>query len=376
MPLVPGHSHDDRIAGQLHLARLLGGPGRTGVPVHSRWATGWRTSRSPVRTACGRSGGTRAPERGPKCRFPVSPGGELVLDVPFEDGPISVVVLSTALPPPSRPARGPLISRTELDGDWEVEACSTLDNRWGDLGDPASRGRFPSRCGDWSTPRERPTGPDRHPTANGVRRSLPTARTCRSGARTRPVPDRRAPGPCSGVTTSSRCPGGSARTRSTSTTSGPRRACPRSSSGGPTCGAGEWVAARAILDLPAGEARTLVVGADADRRVFLDGASRPGLRLRLLDRVPRGRWGWPGRGRDLAAPVAGRPARAARPGPAACLVRGCDGPAPVPAPGVAGTRRRHPGVHDRALHARLHAHCCATASPRPDRDRGPVHDHP
>ena len=35
------------------------------------------------------------------------------------------------------------MSRTELDGYWEIEARSTLDNRWGDLGDRAVTGTLP-----------------------------------------------------------------------------------------------------------------------------------------------------------------------------------------------------------------------------------------
>ena len=56
---------------------------------------------------------------------------------------------------------------------------------------------------------------------------------------------------------------------------GPKACVPEEFLRWPDVGAGEWVAARATLDLPAGEARTLVVGADADRRVFLAGQAVP-----------------------------------------------------------------------------------------------------
>lgn len=55
------------------------------------------------------------------------------LDVPFEDGPISLVVFGDELPEATRTALGPAVRAGPVNGPWTAHAESTLDNRFGDL---------------------------------------------------------------------------------------------------------------------------------------------------------------------------------------------------------------------------------------------------
>jgi hypothetical protein len=59
--------------------------------------------------------------------------GALILDVPFADGPVALVVLGEDLPAPTRLPLGPVTAAVPLDGPWTGVARSTLDNRDGDL---------------------------------------------------------------------------------------------------------------------------------------------------------------------------------------------------------------------------------------------------
>jgi hypothetical protein len=61
------------------------------------------------------------------------PDGCWLLDVPFADGTVAVVVLAEELPDPTHELPGPTTNETTLEGPWRGLAVSTLDNSWGDL---------------------------------------------------------------------------------------------------------------------------------------------------------------------------------------------------------------------------------------------------
>ena len=278
MPLVPGHSHEDRIAGRFTWRGYWEGRATEGyrfVPV------GDRVAHVTVTGAPGARAQRWDPRSGARADLASRevPGGGLVLDVPFEDGPMSVVVLSAGLPPATRLARGEQASRTELDGHWEIEAQSTLDNRWGDLGDARVTGTLPIEV--WSLEHaEEPAGepaaaaeppPDRDwrpvlatfgpyvqvrgPQAAGAGPLGPDADGWRDGEFSLSRGIRKDPIHFDNL--------------------GPKGSVPEEFLLWPDVSPGEWVAVRAVLGLPAGAARTLVVGADAERRVFLDGRPVP-----------------------------------------------------------------------------------------------------
>jgi hypothetical protein len=279
IPLVPGHSHEDRIAGRFTWRGYWEGRADEGyqfVPV------GDRVAHVTVTGAPGAQAQRWDPRSGARTGLATSqgPDGGLSLEVPFEDGPMSVVVLSAGLPPATRPARGDLVARHELDGHWEIEARSTLDNQWGDLGDSRVMGTLPIEV--WpvehaeGTPAEGTPAGTEPPAENSWRPALATygpyvkvrgpQGTCAGPA----GPD--TPGWRDGEFSLSR---GIRKDPIHFENLGPKGSVPEEFLLWPDVRPGEWVAVRCLLDLPAGGERALVVGADADRRVFLDGQPVP-----------------------------------------------------------------------------------------------------
>ncbi|HEY2240840.1 MAG TPA: hypothetical protein VGI21_18710 [Streptosporangiaceae bacterium] len=275
IPLVPGHSHEDRIAGRFTWRGYWEGRANEGyqfIPV------GDRVAHVTVAGAPGAQAQRWDPRSGARTGLAIGegPGGELTLAVPFEDGPMSVVVLSAGLPPATRPARGDLVARHELDGHWEIEARSTLDNQWGDLGDARVTGTLPIEV--WpvehaeGTPAQGGPAGTEPPSAASWHPALATfgpyvqvwgpQGTCAGPA----GPD--APGWRDGEFSLSR---GIRKDPIHFDNLGPKGSVPEEFLLWPDVGPGEWVAVRCLLDLPAGGERVLVVGTDADRRVFLDG---------------------------------------------------------------------------------------------------------
>jgi hypothetical protein len=322
IPLVPGHSHEDRIAGRFTWRGYWEGRANEGyrfVPV------GDRVAHVTVTGAPGTRAQRWDPRSGAREDVPArqGPGGELVLDVPFEDGPMSVVVLSAGLPPATRPAPGDVVARTELDGSWEIEARSTLDNQWGDLGDTRVRGTLPIEV--WAVehaeapptetgppaeaPAEPPAGPSWRPALATfgpyVRVRGPEAGA--DGPSGPAGPD--APGWHDGEFSLSR---GIRNDPIHFENLGPKGSVPEEFLLWPDVSPGEWVAVRARLDLPPGGDRVLVVGADAEHRVFLDGQPVPVTGSGYWTRSPLG----PGGGPVEAEIWLGRPA-GGEPGPAA-----------------------------------------------------------
>jgi hypothetical protein len=278
VPLVPGHSHEDRIAGRFTWRGYWQGRANEGyqfVPV------GDRVAHVTVTGAPGARAQRWDPRTGARTDVPARErsGGALDLDVPFEDGPISVVVLSPGLPPATRAARGDLVSRTELDGYWEIEAHSTLDNRWGDLGDARVTGTLPIEV--WNLEHaegpaagraeaaEPPPEQDWHP---ALATFGPYVQVSGPQAACDGPWGPGAPGWRDGEFSLSR---GIRKDPIHFDNLGPKGSVPEEFLLWPDVGAGEWGAVRAVLDLPAGDERTLVVGADAERRVFLDGQPVP-----------------------------------------------------------------------------------------------------
>ncbi|MEV7423580.1 hypothetical protein [Streptomyces sp. NPDC091212] len=75
------------------------------------------------------------PGTGHRTDLPVTPApdGEWLLDLGFEDGPVALVVLAPALPVPTRAPLGEERDSLPVDGPWTALATSTLDNSRGDL---------------------------------------------------------------------------------------------------------------------------------------------------------------------------------------------------------------------------------------------------
>ncbi|HWG13295.1 MAG TPA: hypothetical protein VG268_08500, partial [Streptosporangiaceae bacterium] len=286
IPLVPGHSHADRIAGKFTWRGYWQGRSEEGyrfIPVRDRVA------HVEVAGAPGAPGGPgrpglRAqrwdPRSGARVDVPVhaGPGGKLVMDVAFEDGPIAVVVVSSGLPPSTRAGPGPVTSRVELYGQWEIGAHSTLDNQWGDLGDADVAGELPIEV--WRLEHaEGPPGRSEPPDQAAWRPVLATY-----------GPYVQVRGPQASPATPSGAPDADTEGWEDYEFSlsrgirkdpihfdnlGPKGCVPEEFLLWPDVRAGQWVAARTTLDLPAGGAPALAVGADAERRVFIDRAEVP-----------------------------------------------------------------------------------------------------
>ncbi|HVV13255.1 hypothetical protein [Amycolatopsis sp.] len=80
------------------------------------------------------------PRTGARTELKVTGG---VAEVPFDDGPISLVVFGDDLPEPTRTPLGSPAGVTTLDGPWRALAESTLDNGDGDLGASTRKGMLP-----------------------------------------------------------------------------------------------------------------------------------------------------------------------------------------------------------------------------------------
>lgn len=75
------------------------------------------------------------PRTGRRSELPsvTTPDGESIVEVPFSDGPVSMLVIGAGLPAADTMPPGDVVDRTQLDGPWRAVAESTLDNQWGDL---------------------------------------------------------------------------------------------------------------------------------------------------------------------------------------------------------------------------------------------------
>lgn len=190
--------------------------------------------------------------------------GTITAEVPFSSGTFSVVVLATDPPAANAAPRGQVAGSVPLD-QWSLRAHSTLDNRWGDLGDAAVREVLPTQI--WRV--EHATGTGDHPPATGWR---PTVATYGPYLRVRgPQPDCAGPAGADGWTpleiSLSR---GIRKDPRHFATLGPKGLVPEEFV---RCGdvePGQWVAVATSIGLPDGRGRSLVVGAEARRRVFLD----------------------------------------------------------------------------------------------------------
>ncbi len=70
------------------------------------------------------------------------PGG-LEIAADFRVGSFAIIVVGPGLPEPTGQAGGERIESVPVDGDWRVQAESTLDNRWGDVDAPSRPGVVP-----------------------------------------------------------------------------------------------------------------------------------------------------------------------------------------------------------------------------------------
>ncbi|WP_199566492.1 hypothetical protein [Streptomyces corynorhini] len=142
-------AHDERSGTAAPVVSLETGDWWTGgFPWEAYWeqlrTTGYRFRPAGARRARVRVAGLgrdrpRAqrwdPGTGHRTELPVvaGPDGQWLLDVGFEDGPVALVVLARALPAPTREPLGEESDSLPVEGPWKALATSTLDNSRGDL---------------------------------------------------------------------------------------------------------------------------------------------------------------------------------------------------------------------------------------------------
>jgi hypothetical protein len=269
MPVFAGSGIEDRIAGTFSWQGYwtsFSEQGYTFSPV------GDRRARVRVTGVPGHSAQRWDPRSGERVDLQAEQDGdELVLDVAFADGPMAVVVLGTGLPEATRTDPGEHPDVVGIDGDWEIEAHSTLDNRWADLGDPADRGILPIQV--WRLEHRRAEAGSTTPPADGWTPALATFGPYLRVTDPQPT--------CGGPTD----PDVAWRPYEVSlsrgirkdplhfTSLGPKGTVPEEFLRWDEVGPDQWVAFAATLDLPEGAGRHFVLGAAADRRIFLDGTS-------------------------------------------------------------------------------------------------------
>ncbi|HEX6444353.1 MAG TPA: hypothetical protein VF053_04625 [Streptosporangiales bacterium] len=212
-----------------------------------------------------------APGTGERVDVPVArhDDGSLIFDVPFADGPIALVVLGEALPPATAEPLGDVVGAVAVDGPWRGLATSALDNSHGDLAAAARDGVLPIEVWRFEHSAD---GRDWRPVTASY-------------------------GPFAEV----RDPDGDLRTAEWSLsrgirddplhqdTLGPKGYVPEEFLDWRHVPAGGRVAARCGVTLPDSGDLHVVVGADADRRVVLDGVELPveGAGYQSVSRVPR-----------------------------------------------------------------------------------------
>jgi len=195
--------------------------------------------------------------------------GALLIDVPFTDGPIAVVILATDLPAATRvdPAGVPRILEIDRNG-WQLEAYSTLDNQWADLGDPADRGTLPIQV--WRFEHAVQKAGSAVPPATNWTPALATY-----GSYLRIAGPRADCGRPSSADTEWRpyevsLSRGIRKDPLHFNSLGPKGTVPEEFLRWEGVAPNQWVAFAGTIDLPSGSARHLVLGANALRRVFLN----------------------------------------------------------------------------------------------------------
>ncbi|MGI8697396.1 MAG: hypothetical protein ACR2JQ_12265 [Mycobacteriales bacterium] len=288
MPHLDGHTHADRLAGRFTWKGYWKGYSERGYEFRP---VGDRRAHLRVTGAAGYRAQRWDPRSGDRVQLEVEQtrDGVLRLDVPFADGSMSVVVLATDLPDATRvDAQGPSTA-IALDDGWELDAQSTLDNRWADLGDPQIKDTLPIEVWRMEHATAAPAAPQ--PPASGWEPTLASY-----------GPHVRVKGPQSTCDAPSHGDGGGWKPFEFSLSRGIRKDPLHFTSLGPKglvpeeflrwedVGDGDWVAFAASVGLPDGRGRSLVLGADADRRVFLDGspAGRAGSGYWTISAVPDG----------------------------------------------------------------------------------------
>jgi hypothetical protein len=279
MPVFDGNAVEDRIAGSFSWSGYWKSFSRRGYAFRP---VGDRRARVRVRGLAGVAAQRWDPRSGERVGLDASRSepGDLEFDVPFADGSMAVVVVAGDLPGATRVDPIGPSGIAGLDDGWVLEACSTLDNRWGDLGDPAVRTTLPIEV--WRLEHARtPAGDDAVPTDGWE----PTVATYGPYLRVR-GPEDRMDGPSAG--TGGWAPYELSLSRGIRKdplhhpSLGPKGTVPEEFLRWEGVRPGQWVAFGAVLELAEGAGRHLVVGAAADRSIYLDG--------RPLDAAGTGYW--------------------------------------------------------------------------------------
>jgi hypothetical protein len=87
------------------------------------------------------------------------------IDTDFRDGSIAVLVIGPTLTAPTSPLLVDRASRVPVEGPWSLTAESTLDNTWGDLDDPARGPNVPIQVWEFTHSMENGDGPPARVTA-------------------------------------------------------------------------------------------------------------------------------------------------------------------------------------------------------------------
>ncbi|HYN95008.1 MAG TPA: hypothetical protein VES42_14260, partial [Pilimelia sp.] len=259
-PILPDHRNLNWVEETFRWDRYwtaLAERGYTFVPP------GDRRIAARVSGAPGRRAQRWDPRTGERTDLPVrAEGDQVYLDLGFDDGSMAVVVLADDLPPATRTDPGPVAEAVEAGPGWQIEALSTADNSWGDLAGAARSGVLPVQVWQFA---HRPDDDDApwQPVHAGFGPYV----------QVRPEQAEPAPGERGGWQ-----PGEYSLSHGIRKDPlhfeylGPKAMVPEEFLAWPDATPGRWVAFRTALDLPAGSGRRLSVGANADRRVYFDGA--------------------------------------------------------------------------------------------------------
>jgi hypothetical protein len=292
-PVAAGGSLDDRIAGHFDWAGYWRAARDQGYEFRP---LGERTAHVRVRGLTDGAAQRWDPRSGDRVSLATrwDDAGTVALDVPLVDGSMAVVVLARDLPEPTRadPAGSPRAD--DLSGDWLIEARSTLDNAWGDLGDPADRGTLPIQVwqveharpataappeeADWEAglatfgPYLRVTGP--HSAFSGPNSAIGELNSAVGGLNSAVTGPHSAVGPAGAdiewspyEVSLSR---GIRKDPLHFENLGPKGTVPEEFLRWDRVPVGDWVAFAAVVELPRGDGRHLLLGAPGDRKVFVD----------------------------------------------------------------------------------------------------------
>ncbi|UFS58574.1 hypothetical protein [Subtercola endophyticus] len=207
--------------------------------------------------------------------------GEITVTSEFSSGSVEFLVIAPELPEPTGKRTGDVLDTLALDGAWRVQAESTLDNQWGDVGPVAETGVIPVQVWEFIHETDEPgavsgqkvtatfgpfadvAGPIDAAGAAGAAGAAPEWKpavwSLSRGIQNDVIHDE---------------------------SLGPNGYVPEEFVSFPDTTAGEVYRLRTTIAVPEGPALTLVVGSNAVRRVLLDGLEAPVVGAGYLSHTP------------------------------------------------------------------------------------------